>query len=204
MARMSAAERRALLVEAAIAVMTREGVAHTTTRAVVAEAGMQIGVFHYCFRSKEELTLEVMETISRRMFAAVADALTSSTDPAEIIHRALRAYWADIEANPLQHLLNRELTQHALREPGEEEAAVVQYAGYAAGIEAFLSEIARVGDCTWRTPVDQLARFTLAAIEGTTIQWLISRDERMTVLLLDHLAAHLRADAGLEGWASGD
>jgi hypothetical protein len=50
MARMSAAERRALLVEAAIVVMSREGVAHTTTRAAVAGAGMQSGVVHYCSR----------------------------------------------------------------------------------------------------------------------------------------------------------
>ncbi len=198
MARMSVTQRRALLVEAAIAVMSRDGVAHTTTRAVVAEAGMQIGVFHYCFRSKEELILEVMETISRRMFAAVADVFSSSTDPAEIIHGALRAYWGDIRANPLQHLLNRELTQHALRQPGEEAAAVAQYAGYADGIEAFLVEIARIGGCTWRTPVDELARFTLATIEGVTIQWLVSRDEQMSQRLLDHLAAHLCADAELE------
>ena len=46
MARMSAADRRDKLVDAAIAVMSREGVANTTTRAIVAEAGMQIGVFH--------------------------------------------------------------------------------------------------------------------------------------------------------------
>src|SRR5690242_10724264 len=103
-ARMSAAERRTLLVEAAIAVMARDGVAHTTTRAIVAEAGMQIGVFHYCFRSKEELVLEVMRTISTRAFEAVAEVLTRTDDPAELIQRSVAAYWEHIEQDPLEHM----------------------------------------------------------------------------------------------------
>ena len=197
MVRMSVDERRARLVDAAIEVMGREGVAHTTTRAIVAEAGMQIGVFHYCFRSKEELVLEVIRTISRRTFAVVTDGLGSSGDPADIIRRAARVYWADIAARPLQHLLSYELTQHALRQPGEEEAAVVQYAGYYAGLEGLLTNVAATGGFRWRTPVDQLARFTLATIEGITIQWLVGRDESMTLRLLDQLADYLIADAGV-------
>src|SRR5438552_2040265 len=114
MARMSAADRRALLVDAAIEVMCREGAAHTTTRAIVAEAGMQIGVFHYCFRSKEELVLEVMTTLGRRTYAAVNEVLPLSSDPVELIHLATRAYWTHIAAYPLEHLLTFELTQFAL------------------------------------------------------------------------------------------
>jgi AcrR family transcriptional regulator len=194
---MSVDERRTLLVDAAIDVMCREGVAHTTTRAIVAEAGMQIGVFHYCFRSKEELVLEVIRTISRRTFAVVTDGLEPTGSPADRIRQATHAYWADIEARPLQHLLSFELTHHALRQPGEEEAAVVQYAGYYAGLEGLLANIAASGEFSWRTPVDQLARFTLATIEGITIQWLVNRDESMTLRLLDQLADYLITDAGL-------
>jgi AcrR family transcriptional regulator len=197
MARMSADERRALLIDAAITVMAREGVAHTTTRAIVAEAGMQIGVFHYCFRSKEELILQVMQSMSRRTFAAVAGVLTMSRDPEELIQLATRAYWTDIAANPHEHLLSYELTQHALRQPGDEDAAVVQYANYYTGMEEFLTNIASIAGFSWRTPVDVLGRFVLAAIEGITIQWLVSRDEPMALALLDRLAAQLREDAGL-------
>lgn len=197
MARMSAAERRALLVEAAIAVMAREGVAHTTTRAVVAEAGMQIGVFHYCFRSKEELILEVMHTIGRRSFDAVAEVLTRSTDTGELLHLATRAYWSHIEAYPLEHLLTFELTQFALRQPGHEEAATAQYDGYYTGTETFLAAVADISGCTWKMPVDQLARFTLATVEGITIQWLVGKDDAMALRLLDQLADHLRLEAGV-------
>jgi len=44
---------------------------------------------------------------------------------------------------------------------------------------------------------DQLARFTLATVEGITFQWLVSRDEAMTRRLLDQLAAYLCVDAGV-------
>lgn len=198
MARMSVADRRALLTDAAIAVMAREGVANTTTRMIVAEAGMQIGVFHYCFRSKEELVVEVTRAMGRRTFAAATGVLTMSQDPAELIHLATRAYWTDVQARPLEHLMSYELTQHALRHPGDEGAATEQYAGYYAGMEQFLSVIAEVGGCSWRTPVDQLARFALATIEGITLQWLVSHDDAMALVVLDQLAAHLCADAGLD------
>ncbi len=57
MSRMNVDERRARLVEAAIQVMSREGVSHATTRAIVTEAVMTTGAFHYSIFSKEELVL---------------------------------------------------------------------------------------------------------------------------------------------------
>ena len=63
--RMSVDQRRSLLIEAAINVMARDGVANVGTRAIVAEADMTIGVFHYCFRSKDELVVEVLRSINR-------------------------------------------------------------------------------------------------------------------------------------------
>lgn len=201
MARMSAARRRELLVDAAIQVMAREGVAQTTTRAIVAEAGMQIGVFHYCFRSKEELILEVVRTIGRRSFTAVLGVLGESSDPAELIHLATRAYWEHLRAHPLEHLLSYELTEYALRQ--HQEAAVRQYADYYAGMERFLATIAETGGCTWRTPVDQLARLTLATIDGLTFQWVVSRDDAMMLPLLDRVGQWLCAEAGVPPYESG-
>ena len=57
-------ERRQLLVEAAIRVMARDGVAKATTRAIAAEAGMALAAFHYSFRSKQELLENVLEAIT--------------------------------------------------------------------------------------------------------------------------------------------
>ena len=71
MARMSAGDRRELLVAAAIRVMTRDGVAKATTRAIASEAEMPLGVFHYAFRSKQELMTMVTETIARQSKAEI-------------------------------------------------------------------------------------------------------------------------------------
>ena len=51
MPRIAVDARRELLVEAAIRVMARDGVAKATTRSIVAEAGMALAAFHYSFRS---------------------------------------------------------------------------------------------------------------------------------------------------------
>ena len=197
-ARMPAAERRALLIDAAISVMSREGVPHTTTRAIVAEAGMQIGVFHYCFRSKEELVLEVMREINQRSTEAVTAAVVPTNDPAQLIQNTVQAYWSHIESNPLEHLLTYELTQWAMRQPGGEADARAQYDGYFTSVTEILTAVAGLGGFEWRTPVDVLCRFVLAILEGVTFQWVVNRDDDMARALLDKLVSHLLHEAGID------
>jgi AcrR family transcriptional regulator len=194
---MSVAERRGLLVDAAIKVMAREGVPGTTTRMIVAEAGMQIGVFHYCFRSKEELVLEVTKTITDRNFAAVGEALRQASDPAELIALAIDAYWTHIQRDPMEHLVTYELTQHALRRPGGENDARAQYRSYTDGMEAFLASAAATGGFAWKAPVPMLARYILAVIEGVTFQWLVNRDDDAAAWVLQELREHLHLMADL-------
>src|SRR4051794_26644382 len=198
MARMSAAERRAILIDAAITVMSREGVPHSTTRAIVAEAGMQIGVFHYCFRSKEELVLEVMREISHRSVVAVESAMQSSSDPAEVISSAVEAYWHHIENHPRVPLPSYELTSYAWRQRGNEGAAVAQYEYSYAAMAEGLRKAAEAGGFEWRTRVDALPPFVLAIVEGVTFQWLVNKDVDRARVLIDQLVDHLRRDAALE------
>ena len=66
MARMSAQARREQLVEAAIAVMSREGLDRATTRRIADEAGVPNGAFHYAFRDKNELLTHVVGAASPR------------------------------------------------------------------------------------------------------------------------------------------
>ncbi|HET6560401.1 MAG TPA: TetR/AcrR family transcriptional regulator [Marmoricola sp.] len=194
---MSAADRRDKLVDAAIAVMSRDGVASTTTRAIVAEAGMQIGVFHYCFRSKDELIGEVARTINNRSFEAVGDVLARSSDPAELIRGCVDAYWQRIEQEPLEHLLIFELTHFALRQAGWDSAARAQRDSNVDAVRALLTEIAEKGSLTWRSPMDLLARYVLATIEGITFQWLVQRDEACAKELFAKLVEWLYDEAGL-------
>ncbi len=197
MARMSVEDRRAKLVEAAITVLAREGVPHATTRAIVAEAGMQIGMFHYCFRSKEELVLEVMRKINDRSYEAVGQAVMAVDEPEGRIRAAVEAYWDHINQAPLEHLLTYELTHYALRQPGQREAAVEQYENYHSGMIQLLGGIAQLGEFSWRMPLDELSRVTLALIEGVTFQWLVNEDGDLAQTSLGHLADFLVSQADL-------
>ena len=196
-ARMSVAERRGLLVDAAIKVMAREGVPNTTTRMIVAEAGMQIGVFHYCFRSKEELVLECMRTITDRNFEAVGGVLQQASTPEELIALAIETYWTYIRRDPMEHLVTYELTQHALRLQGGEGNARAQYRSYIEGMEAFLTAVSATGGFAWQAPVPMLARYVLAVIEGVTFQWLVDGDVPAASAVLEELRHHLHRMAGL-------
>jgi AcrR family transcriptional regulator len=201
-ARMSVDQRRSLLIDAAIAVMARDGVANVGTRAIVAEADMTIGVFHYCFRSKDELVIEVLRTINQRSFAAVGDILSRGTDAADLLQAGIQAYWDHIKLHPTERMLIFELTQYSLRNPGWRDAANEQYEHYFKGMQAFLEAVAERGGITWRSDVGVLARWVLANLQGITIQWLVGRDGAVACSMLGHLGAHLVDEAGLEptGW----
>jgi AcrR family transcriptional regulator len=197
MARMSAAERRDKLIDAGIAVMSREGVANTTTRAIVAEAGMQIGVFHYCFRSKDELIGEVARTISERSIAAVGEVLARTDDPAELIEGCVEAYWRRIQRDPREYQLIFELTHFALRQEGWDLPTREKREQNIEAVAALLAVIAEKGSITWRSPIDLVAQYVLATLEGITFQWVIHRDAECAERLFATLVDWLYAEAGL-------
>ena len=78
MNRIPADQRRALLVQAALRVIAKQGVSGATTRAIVAEAGMSLASFHYAFRSHDEMMRElvayVVDAESMASFAALRSA----------------------------------------------------------------------------------------------------------------------------------
>jgi AcrR family transcriptional regulator len=182
MARMSADDRRELLIQAAIRVMGREGVANATTRSIVTEAGMPLGVFHYCFRSKEELLEQVMLTINETSFDAVLPSLNGSESFAELVEAGMRAYWGHVEQDPRPHQLTYELTQYALR--SSPESALKQYAAYLDLTGRFLTALAHGTGHQWQEPLDLLARYLLAVIEGVTFQWLVDGDSKAALEVL--------------------
>jgi DNA-binding transcriptional regulator YbjK len=61
--RISATQRRAALVQAALRVVAARGVQAATTRAIVAEAGMSLASFHYAFESRDELMSELVTSV---------------------------------------------------------------------------------------------------------------------------------------------
>ncbi|MFF7776968.1 TetR/AcrR family transcriptional regulator [Streptomyces tanashiensis] len=191
MTRRSADERREQLVEAAIRVMIRDGVARTTTRAVVSEAGLPLGAFHYCFRSKEELLHSVIERITLRSLAPATAPPAGEVSTRELIFRTLHAYWDQVRERPAEHMVTYELTQYALRQPGLADVARRQYQHYLKVYSDHLEAIARRAGFRWTVPLPALARYGLSVMDGLTLNWLIDRDDVQARAALDEYAEHL-------------
>jgi AcrR family transcriptional regulator len=175
-------ERRRDLVEAALRVMSRDGVAAASTRAICAEAGMAQSRFHYCFRSKAELLREVVETMVRTQISSVLTAVRGAPTVGlgASASTALRAYAQHLLDHPEQHLLSYELTQYALRTPGLAPLAAEQYQAYLDGAAEVL---AALGITDPAAP-----RLVVALLDGVTLQWLADRDLDAAIAVLERFA----------------
>ncbi len=182
MARMSAADRRSALIEAALRVVSREGLAQATTRAIVAEAGMSLASFHYAFESRDELVDELIGTVVAGERKAVAPeelvaAAGEGATLAELVEAGLLRYFEHLRADPDHEQAMLELTQYALRSPERHPLAVAQYARYAELVVEALEAAAELTGARWRLPVEHVARVLVAFTDGLTITWLVDRDD---------------------------
>jgi len=199
MARLSAVERRRLLVEAAFRVTAREGLQAATTRAVCEEAGMPQSVFHYCFRTKKEMLQELVTVTVRDMTdvavqgmeSAVVAELTSqgAADPGRVISMVLDALWQEVRNRPERQLVLYELTTFVLRDPELTELAEWQYRMYFQEMETLIASVEDAARFAWTTPRPVVARMLVSAFDGLVLGWLTDRDDAA-------------AEASLAGYAS--
>lgn len=196
MARMSAEDRRVKLVEAAIRVMTRDGVARATTRAIAGEAEMPLGIFHYAFRSKHELLVRVIQEIARQSKGDIDAAVLTKPDLdlEEVATAGLMAYLDHVVAHPDEHLLTYELTQFALREEGFEGVAKEQYEYYLRENEALLEAFAEIMGIEYVVPLPVISRFAFSMMDGLALNYLAIGNEeeardvvRVGVRFLTHM-----------------
>jgi AcrR family transcriptional regulator len=190
-ARMSADERRERLVHAAITVMTRDGVAKATTRAIAAEADMPLGIFHYAFRSKQELMVMVTETIARRSKAEI-DAVVLASDPMpdvyDVVHAGLSAYFDHVVSHPDEHLVTYELTTSALRAPELAEVAARQYAYYLGENQKLLEAAGDVLGLDYVEPIEVVSRYLFSTMDGLALNYLAKGDEKEARSVIDLVA----------------
>lgn len=191
MARKSAEVRREELIEAAVRVLLRDGVNGATTRAIAAEAGAALASVHYCFNSREEL----LEAAGRRMTdqaeSYVRAAFIHQNDLRATIAGLLQAFWEDIEGRPEAELVSYELRLYALRQPGMRELAQHQLSHYLDVFEDVLQLVADKAGITWTVPIDVLARYIHASLDGLSLTWLVDRDSARTHQVLRLMTDYL-------------
>ncbi|MGH3095054.1 MAG: TetR/AcrR family transcriptional regulator [Streptosporangiales bacterium] len=176
MARISAEERRELLLDAAVRVMTTHGVAAGTTRAIVAEAGMRVSVFHYCFRSRDELLSELIKRLSATEKQAVWESIEPGGTLRETLAGAADGYLAHLQHKPGDEMVLFELNHHALRTPALRELAAEQYAAYYRTARELLDRVAEVAGIAWTVDAQVLTRTVITVLDGVTTTWLADRD----------------------------
>ncbi|HEX4251055.1 MAG TPA: TetR/AcrR family transcriptional regulator [Pseudonocardia sp.] len=188
MARVQAKVRREQLIEAAVRVAARDGVAATTTRAVAAEAGASLASVHYCFDSKQELLQEVLISIINELTGDVPGGPPDGADVVEMLRADLRALWSVVEREPGKQQVTYELTHYALRTEGLEDLARWQYKVYYERSAQRLRDVAARAGVEWVLPLPTLTRMLMNMIDGLVLGWLVDRDSELARAALDAFA----------------
>lgn len=206
---MSVEERRAHLIEAAIGLAEKKGVAGVTTRDVAQAAGVSLGVVHYCFENKDALMTELVKALSMELRDSVdadetvwQDAGTGKEALQKLVRAGLELMWLNIEATPERQLLTYETTTYALREgeqtPAKLAIAREQYTFNDSTVADILDHARDATKTSWTVPVATLSRFTLTVIDGIVLRWLVDDDStavRDQLDLLSRMVATHSTDA---------
>ncbi|HWN32646.1 MAG TPA: TetR family transcriptional regulator [Pseudonocardia sp.] len=188
MARVQAKVRREQLIEAAVRVAARDGVAATTTRAVAAEAGASLASVHYCFDSKQELLQEVLISIINELTGDVPHGTPDGAGVAEMVRADLGMLWAVVEREPGKQQVTYELTHYALRTEGLEGLARWQYETYYERSAQRLRDVAARAGVEWLLPLPVLTRMLMNMIDGLVLGWLVDRNSELARAALNAFA----------------
>jgi AcrR family transcriptional regulator len=166
------------LVRAAIDVMTRDGVAAASTRAIAAELGIAQAMVHYTYGSKDQLYRAVIEQLTADVSEHVREADPS---PDESLRTAVGMFaerlWQSVLTRPDVHRLLTELFVLGLRTPSL-HPTVEDYQRQLddAFVQRMQRAITRTGTVPAR-PVEDVARLFAAGLDGLIVQRLARRDD---------------------------
>lgn len=162
------ARRRDELVDAAVRVVAREGLAAATTRKIADESGLPLGAVHYWFANKEQLLEEVLITTMQRMSAAIEE--TALSDATGLLD-ALRAAWRTAVEDQSAQLALYELTCMAVRTAGMRPLAERQYALYRSIARGTLERWAEHSKLS-AAQIAALSTLLASAFDGLVLAWL--------------------------------
>jgi len=193
-----AAVRRPQFIAAARTALATHGVARTSVRIVAAEAGVPLATMQYVFPSKAELLRAVIEDVVVEIAEVLADSATTDQGLEHAIRDGLETFWHRlVQGGRELQLLQYELTMYALRTPGHEDLARLQYERYAAVVAGWCRRAAEHAGETPAVPVDHLARMVVAGVDGLILQYVCDPDDARAEEGLEALARMVTALAGV-------
>jgi AcrR family transcriptional regulator len=162
-------DRHTQMIEAAAAVLARQGYEGTSMKEIAAEAGVSSGLLHYYFGTKEELLAAVVRHLHDQLTNEWHDTVQGIEDPLERITHGLRKAAEKYRTRPQFWQLLFDLYVVGLKNPVIHERL---YDMITDVVSQFAEEVRRVdSSLPLPSPVDpeDLAAATLAAIDGIAL-----------------------------------
>jgi TetR/AcrR family transcriptional regulator, regulator of biofilm formation and stress response len=175
--RIAVADRREALLDAAVRIIAREGMAGASTRAVAAEAGMPTASVHYVFASVDAMVEQVVLRVLEAQRAGVAGAVDEAVTLREFTTGALQGWLDRAAADPDAELALHGIVGWSRSSPGKQHLAVTVYEAYADAVDSFVQAAEQRFGVRWRVPSADVARLVLVLTDGVAARWVVDRDE---------------------------
>jgi DNA-binding transcriptional regulator YbjK len=188
MTRLPPDQRRSALVEAALRVIDRDGIRAATTRAIVAEADMPLGSFHYVFRSRDAMLRDLIAVVVDQERRVASDAVRAGVDIRATVRSALQAYFDLVVADPSREQAMFELLHYALRTEELADLPAAQYRTYRSAALELIQVAAERAGVRWTMPLEDVARLVVTFTDGLTLGWLADRDDAAAARIMDAAA----------------
>jgi DNA-binding transcriptional regulator YbjK len=188
MTRLPPDQRRSALVEAALRVIDRDGIRAATTRAIVAEADMPLGTFHYVFRSRDAMLRDLIAVVVDQERHVASDAVRAGVDIRATVRSALQAYFDLVVADPSREQAMFELLHYALRTEELADLPAAQYRTYRSAALELIQVAAERAGVRWTMPLEDVARLVVTFTDGLTLGWLADRDDAAAARIMDAAA----------------
>jgi AcrR family transcriptional regulator len=121
MARLPAARRREQLLDVALERFAREGYHHTSMNDIAEAAGVTKPVLYQHFESKQQLYLELINSVATQLQQSVVEATAAATSPREQVERGFRAIFHWMAESPARFVIL--FAGDTMREPEFSQAA---------------------------------------------------------------------------------
>lgn len=177
MPRIPVAERRDALIEAAIRVMERDGVAETTTRKIAAEASMPLASLHYAFASRGELIAAAARKLALEIVEVMRSSAKVDGDLPATLRRLLGGYVEFLRANPGRVLALYETQAAGVRMPELQQIAQNRVYRGKELVRYFLERAGAEAGVRYTHPVAEIGATLLESLDGFSLHWITVRDD---------------------------
>lgn len=199
--------RRRQFVDAAITVISREGVARATTRRIAEVAELPTASLHYCFATKEDLFHAVYEAITVAGFAEVGVGIQQAVGLHQGVADILRSFMNWFKSSRDMQLASYELTMWSLRSSDSQHLARRVYRRYLDGCSQLLREVRTEEELD--VDIEALSGIVIGVMDGLVMQWLSfdNSEEGMStdrcVKMVQNALPTLKYEAGMAGYGVG-